>query len=213
MPIDLTKTSLEPQHNQALLKDLQGNILNGHDRDHAIHIFIKFHLGSAKATKDWLQTFAEKITSAWQQWEETSTLSNNSASNNSASEKCFTSFLLSAHGYESLGFDLKPTDNENNVLFDDAFRAGMRVFRNWLSDPAIEEWEQNYQNQIDAVIILANNDLANLRQETEQLKLAINQVAEIITIETGRVLKNEHGQIIENFGFVDGISQPFIYEK
>ena len=69
MPLSLS-SNFEPidQHipiYQDFLEDLQGNILNGHGRDHAVHIFLTFKPDKKTQVKTWISNFATvKITSA-----------------------------------------------------------------------------------------------------------------------------------------------------
>jgi deferrochelatase/peroxidase EfeB len=57
---------------QDFLEDLQGNILNGHGRDHAVHIFIAFIPEKNTEVKSWISSFANTITSAKSQLESSS---------------------------------------------------------------------------------------------------------------------------------------------
>ncbi len=69
MPLDLTNNIGPIDQNdsqyQDVLADLQGNILNGHGRDHAVHIFLTFKPEKISEVKRWIASFASiKITSA-----------------------------------------------------------------------------------------------------------------------------------------------------
>ena len=62
--------------------------------------------------------------------------------------------------------------------------------------------------QIEAMILLADDDEHFLLRQTRQLIDAAEGVATVLTVERGRVLRNNRGQRIEHFGYVDGRSQP-----
>jgi Dyp-type peroxidase family len=60
---------------------------------------------------------------------------------------------------------------------------------------------------------LADDDGEKLQQELEKIKETLSPVAKILRQETGFVLRNQSGKIIEHFGFVDGISQPLFLKR
>lgn len=56
---------------QRMLKNLQGNILKGHGREHSVHIFLKL-TADTKAVTKWIESFTQKyVTSAEQQLRDT----------------------------------------------------------------------------------------------------------------------------------------------
>ncbi|MGH9852177.1 MAG: Dyp-type peroxidase, partial [Blastocatellia bacterium] len=64
MAVDLDATGidpLDPKYDQ-MLKQLQGNILKSHGRDHSAHIVLRF-TAEPHAAKQWIQQFArERLT-------------------------------------------------------------------------------------------------------------------------------------------------------
>jgi deferrochelatase/peroxidase EfeB len=60
--VDLNQTYIDPQDPtyQALLEDLQGNILKGHERNYSAHIFVNFK-SDHEATRKWISHFGKKI--------------------------------------------------------------------------------------------------------------------------------------------------------
>jgi len=56
MAVDLNQTRIDPEAPewQPLLANLQCNILKGHGRDHAVHIFLRFKAG-ANEVKAWIR--------------------------------------------------------------------------------------------------------------------------------------------------------------
>ena len=208
MPVDLTQTNIDPKEYQSLLEDLQGNIIKGYDCDYSVHIFLKFGSDS-NAIKKWIRSFAEEfVTSAKQQLENSEL---EQTSNHQKSQGLFVNFFLSASGYKVLGFELKGKRRKFPAW---TFLAGMKVFQNSLKDPPVEEWEKGFQSDIDALILLTDNDCENLQEQAKTVMQQVNDVAWIINTEVGNVLRNDKiqpdgkGQIIEHFGFRDGISQP-----
>jgi Dyp-type peroxidase family len=125
--------------------------------------------------------------------------------------------MLSSSGYKALGFS-------GDQIPDDArFRLGMKHddVRNWLHDPHGTEWEQGFQGQIDALVILAHDLNPNEDNAFKDLVAHISQeaetVADIVNTEYGHVIRetvdDETGRTrtTEHFGYVDGISQPRFY--
>lgn len=205
--VDLTQTNIHPEDYQPLLEDLQGNILQGYEQDYAVHIFIKFKSDS-NAVRKWIRRFAEDyVTSAQQQLD---------YSNAYKANQCFANFFLSAQGYQALGFQLK---GKRGTFPAWAFLSGMKVFQKGLNDPPVKEWETGFQEDIDALILLSNDDTNNLQQQVIKVMEEVSSIASIINSEVGSVLRNNKiqpngkGQAIEHFGFRDGISQPLFFKQ
>ena len=78
------------------LKSLQGNILQGHGRDHSVHIFLRF-TAPRPTVKRWIARRARDITSAQQQLDEIAQYRQNGIPG-----RLFMSFFLSATGYTYL---------------------------------------------------------------------------------------------------------------
>lgn len=189
-----------------MLADLQGNILKGHGRDHAVHIFLKFKKDHP-STKAWIAEFSCKITSATQQREQAI---KRKKAKESCEETIFINFFLSSSGYHHLGFA------KDQIPSDLRFRKGMKESGHSLNDPGPKTWEPQYQNEIHAMILLANSDLRDLIIKELNLLESIHDsthALEIIHIERGRVIRNEHGAAIEHFGYVDGRSQPLFIKE
>ena len=189
-----------------MLADLQGNILKGHGRDHTVHMFLQFKK-NPDATKAWIAEFSRKITSATQQRKEAS---RRKKTKKPWKETTFISLFFSASGYQHLGFA------KNQIPLDRQFRKGMKPSGHSLNDPTPKTWETPYQNEIHAMILLANSDLRLLTTEESNLLRSITEsphALEVIHIERGGVIRNEHGNPIEHFGYVDGRSQPLFIKE
>jgi Dyp-type peroxidase family len=187
------------------LESLQGNILHGHGRDRAVHMFLRFTKGKRAAVKRWIMRLAEDITSAQQQYNEIQQY-----------RQCkrlgglFRSFFLSASGYTYLGLALP----QNKPGFDDeAFRHGMKAAQHRLNDPLPHHWEQGYRQAIDAMVLLADDDADALRQEVHRLRDEVKAHAEICAIEHGKAMWNAQKEPVEHFGYTDGLSQPLFFQS
>ena len=178
---------------QPALQALQGNILRGHGRGRSVHIFLQF-LAEPPVVKHWIHNFAKCVTSAWKQREQ--------ADQKTTSSSLFCNFLLSSLGYQYL--DL------NTQKFSKAFKSGMKNAK--LQDPPKHTWEEGYQKDIHAMILLACSDEDILYKKVNELYHDINQIAEICSVEHGRVMR-KHGKPVEHFGYVDGISQPLFFQR
>lgn len=209
----LSEICIDPAdpRNQTLLSDLQGNILKGHGRNHSVYLHLKFRQ-PIDGARTWIREFArDHVSSARQQIDDAIAYKEGRAS-----DRMFANLMLSAAGYRALEI------GESEVPDDPRFRLGMKHddVRAWLHDPAYEKWEEGYQEEIHALVILANardprEDRA-VRQSVEAIKKAIEAVAEVVAEEYGRVLRKEVGgksRSYEHFGFVDGISQPLFLKS
>ncbi|MBP0017927.1 MAG: Dyp-type peroxidase [Cyanobacteria bacterium SBLK] len=188
-----------------LLTDLQGNILRGHGRDHSVHLFLKFKEGGVNAAKEWIEYFAKTyVKSAKQQSDEAARYRKEGISGD-----LFANFMLAHDGYKYLG--IKPF----KMPKDEPFRFGMKneSVRNLLGDPAVDDWEEGYKDSLHALIIMADDDVMDLLQGVNQMTQGLRQVAEIVNREDGFILRNSKGQIVEHFGFVDGVSQPLFLKR
>src|SRR5262245_16049598 len=129
---------------RTVLTNLQGNILKGHGRDHTVQIFIEFRRGKQAAAKKWLADLSGQLTSMQCQLEE-----QHEYSAYRIPGSLFHSVLLTAAGYEYLGFE--------TGKFDPRFQAGMKKSRTALSDPPVDQWEKPYHQTIHCMILLADD--------------------------------------------------------
>lgn len=205
-----------PGKYETLLEDLQGNILKSHGREHSVHLFLQWKPDQVDGAKKWIQDFATDkdpddedryaiyVTSAKKQAVEAREYRLHRISG-----KIFANVFFTSKGYEALGFD--PFD----VPKDQPFTMGMKNTRikEMLKDPDLTKWEQGYQSEIHALILIADDDLNILLQAVNQITPGLREVAEIVHREDGFVLRNEDNQAIEHFGFVDGVSQPLFLKR
>jgi len=205
MAVDLTSTGIDlsdPKYEQFLIQ-LQGNILKGHGRDHSTHLVLRF-TAQPKAVKQWIQNFARaRLTSARKQLEEAKRFRETGQTGD-----LFASVSLSATGYKYLGFDPHKFDEGH-----DTFRKGMKERRRVNTffpnkDPRVPQWEEAYQGEIHALIMLADDSPDRLREAADATVASLAGVAQILSTEHGKVLRNAQGKAIEQFGYVDGRSNP-----
>ena len=185
-----------------MLNDLQANILKHHGRDFAFHLFLTIKSGKSTEARNWIADFAtSKVTSTAKQLIDSKIKKVNDIDGGTV-----YTFSLTSSGYNKLGIQttLKP-DNQ-------AFQDGMKQRSNMLADNPTD-WENEFQNQIDILIIVGNSDEGIANERKDNLISQLNSNFDIIKVQKGQVLKNEHGVGIEHFGYADGISQPIFFEK
>ncbi|WP_315817702.1 hypothetical protein [Paraflavitalea speifideaquila] len=195
--IDPMDFSLDP-----FLSNTQGNILKGHGRANSTHIFLHFEKEKEEqleAVRAWIRIYlAPKVTSFKKQLRERELYKRNGMPGS-----LFTSFFLTASGYKYLQFK----DLEQH-LTDEAFLWGMKNRLAKTNDPDPKTWEPGFQKDIHAMILLADHDPARMEQAAREIVNLSKDFATVIAVESGKALRNENGDGIEHFGYVDGISQP-----
>ncbi|MGF1701817.1 Dyp-type peroxidase [Photobacterium makurazakiensis] len=223
MSANLNQTNIEvndPNFQQAF-SQLQGNILKGHGRDHSRHVFFSF-TGDKEANRKWVSKQAEQVTSTLEQNKQQISFKENGVIH------LFMNLMLSSTGYNQLGID------ENEWPSDKAFRSGMKDLStrfdtlprgdhsptaNPLNDD-VSQWETGFREDVDGMVLLAlgglNDEQAELKleQEVKKLEQSMAGTAQIIFVQKGHVMRNEKKQVIEHFGFVDGVSNPkFLFSE
>jgi Dyp-type peroxidase family len=201
--IDLNDPDVRP-----FLADVQGNIIKGHGRDYTAHIFLTFP-ADTKAVRTWIANFATKqLTSAETQLQQTERY----RKLRSGPGEPFAGFLLSTFGYDVLGFadDRKPTDP--------SFRAGLKKHNTVqdvdpISDPPVTAWEQGFQRDLHAMVLLADDDRQRLDDAVSTCVAQLSGFGVTSFVERGDKLRYDFGPPrglleIEHFGHQDGVSNP-----
>ncbi|WP_395061239.1 Dyp-type peroxidase [Flavobacterium sp.] len=184
--------------NNEWFSKLQGNILKGHGRDFTTNIFVKFQENRLESVKEWIADFATtKITSCKKQLKE-----NEIYKRNKVSGGVFYGFMLSAHGYNYL--EMKTTS------FEKTFNDGME--KAGLNDPEKKLWEEGFQNEIHAMILIGDDNQEKLAEASRIIIDELDLLGLITTVEHGNAIRNENKDGLEHFGYVDGISQPLFFE-
>jgi Dyp-type peroxidase family len=217
MPVDLNElTPINPDDPKYLpmLANLQGNILKSHGRNHAVHLFLTFNQNSAEIRR-WIADFTGRyVTSALRQHYETRELKVTEIPG-----RLFAGFHLSAKGYAALDLpDFNPEDfvedTSVNNCPDIYFKAGMEAGGGEINDIPRDQWESDFKNNdIHALIILADDDVKRLKDVSALVSKSLEKVTTNVFAQNGDVLRNEAGKPIEHFGFRDGISQPVFYTE
>ncbi len=200
--IDPMDFSIDP-----FLSNTQGNILKGHGRKNTTHIFLHFKEEDEKqveAVRAWIKIYlAQKVTSFKSQLRERELYKRNEMPGS-----LFTSFFLTASGYRYLQYkDLE------KKLTDEAFLQGMKTRLTKTNDPDPKNWEPGFQQDIHAMILLADHDLVRMERTAREIVELSEDFATVLAIEFGQVLRNDNGDGIEHFGYVDGISQPLFLKE
>jgi deferrochelatase/peroxidase EfeB len=194
VPLDLS----DPDASE-FIGGIQGNILKGHARDHATHILIRFK-DDLNASRIWVRDFGGQfVTSAQAQQQQIQTFKV------LGDGKTFANFALSSSGYAALGLKRIPADER--------FKLGMKNSGDLKgTDPPPSTWEQSYQGDLHALVILADQKEDRLASATAKVTDSLTAIAELIHVERGdRIVKKDPraGDLtLVHFGFADGISQP-----
>ena len=216
---DILKPKPSDEHQpevRALLENLQGNIVKGHGRDFSMHLFFRFG-GDKTAVRRGLKALAAKyVGSAWQQLQDVDDYKQFGVTG-----PLFGNLVISADGYRFLELPLPESRGDDTTRPPEtSFRHGMKQYTECeLNDPPFYNWEKPYRGEVHAMLLLADDDLFYLMRQTREAMQLIRQHSELLTVERGQAVRNQRGETVEHFGYVDGRSQPlflkrdFIYEN
>jgi Dyp-type peroxidase family len=128
---------------------------------------------------------------------------------NQPKSEIFGNLFLSMAGYMHLGFPY------GKVPTGAYYRAGMKDpnTRTILSDPPVNQWESAYQKELHTLLILASDDQTALNSLVDSVKADLAGLTEAIHQETGFVMSDPQGDLLEHFGFRDGLSQPLFFQS
>ena len=188
-----------------MLKDLQANILKGHGRDFAYHIFLQIDADKMAEAKKWISAFAKtQITSAEKQLE---------ARKNHKEKKLdggpVFGLSLSAAGYKKLGVP------QAQIPADPGFNGGLKASAVKLADtPAT--WDDPFKQEIDLLILAGDDHPHKAKELADKVEREVRNFAKLLISQRGKILHQKlpggDSINIENFGYADGVSQP-IYLK
>jgi Dyp-type peroxidase family len=65
---------------------------------------------------------------------------------------------------------------------------------------------------VDAILLLACDDLETLNKELKQALREISRIGHLLGVERGITIRSEDGDALEHFGFRDGMSQPQFFD-
>ena len=217
---------------QDVLEDLQGNILKSHGREESVHIFLTFPDPKKEPRKTAVlrrliaQLATKDITSAKKQLDDAAAWRKNKIDGG-----VFVHFSLSSSGYQKLGFpdltqpkganlqnreEANPTELKND--YAEVFQLGMKRRQYALIDPPFSAWEPAYKRDIDALLIIAADNLRDVMIKEAEIIPELSRVATVATVERGtkvrRQFKNQkEDAVVEHFGFTDGIGDPRFLEE
>jgi Dyp-type peroxidase family len=199
-------TSNEVLVNRSSLQGIQGYSLVSHGRTHVWLALLRFRAAESKLPelRSFLKEFASHATNAFDLWDGLNqylAVRNNPRENQLDVKNKVTAALVTAIGLSVRGYALFPGAV---VPRFEAFQQGFckRFPKLPLMDLA---------DPYDAVLVLASNDSAKqLPQAQADIESRLNGLA-TVQWERGQVNKT-NGQTREPFGFVDGISQPALFE-
>lgn len=195
---------------QAMLGNLQANILKPHGRDYARHVFLRF-TAPADAVKTWIRTrMVPEVTSAKKQFDVPPNTDGG----------VVLGLFLSAAGYRHLGF-------QTGGFASGAFRKGMKdqsdglldgLFDRDNKDPAPDRWEAPFQKEIHALVTVADDREDRAESTADAVRQSVRGVAEVLTTENGNTLRRKNPKTgrfdpVEHFGYFDGISQPAFLKR
>jgi len=188
-----------------LLQNLQGNILKGHGRECTANVFFRFDPTKPLESKRLLRDLANfHLTSAHRQLLDTERFKKAKIGGGP-----FVHLALSFKGYQALGL-------QASAPADPDFQAGMKSGTSLtaLNDPAVNTWEAPFQQDIHAMVLVAHQT----ESETAALTGAVKELigtgkGTIVHVQHGKALRNAVGAGIENFGYVDGRSQPLMLQE
>ena len=214
-PLDLT----DPDASN-FLESLQGNILRSHGRDYAAHLLLRM-VGVTSDIRHWISEFARTQVTT----ELTSQHQAAAWRDKGGAGEPFACIALSYTGYEFLEVDAAlipasagPFKRDVDDLY---FRIGMKNQSDVpggrsFNDPPAEEWETPYQGNVDALIVLGDDDAARLSYRVGALRSELVGFFDVLAIENGSKLTGTFPRgelVIEHFGFQDGISQPIMIKQ
>jgi deferrochelatase/peroxidase EfeB len=193
-PIDLTS--------EAWARNLQGNILNGHGRDHTFNIFLRLPAGDA--ARRVVKQLCPFVTTAAKQESERRQFKNFGIPG-----KLFCNLFLSAAGYRILGH----TDAELGQAFNEPPEDIRQVKSNFLDgmaahavedlgDPPTDRWDFGAKSgDIHAMVLLADDDEPFLKRATRALVDYLEDHGCILVwVERGTALRTDAKEGIEHFG-------------
>lgn len=194
-----------------LLDTLQANILKSHGKDHVWCLFVQFL--DIENSYRWLSKYLlPSLTSERKQQKIAEKWRFIAGKGQLEEDELTTCFFLSFKGCKKLSLD--STRLPNN--WDWRFRMGLtsQLVQFQLSDPPTVKWEEDYQKEIHAMIMIANNSEKNLLSAYNNFTTSMQAEAagKILFVEKGEK-RYRGGHVIDAFGYRDGISQPQFWKK
>ena len=185
---------------QKLLRNLQGNILKGHGRDHTWNVFFTLGPDNRKSRRLLRQLGNGFVTDAYKQL-----LDADAFKTDRKDGGTFCAVFLSAAGYATLGLSFTPPAGNT------AFGAGMHAGQADLADPPRTDWEEPFRDPLHGMILVADDEIARGSAAAASVRLLIGDAGGTVHhTQTGLAIRNTVGNGLEHFGYIDGRSQPLM---
>lgn len=189
-----------------LLASLQANIVKGHGREHTRNMFWSFQGADQQALRAVVRRIGRLMPSALDQLQAAETFKATGQSGGPV-----LCFFLRPSGYAALGAADKAPSAADYVAGMQARGPGAAVSPP-IHDPALTDWQPEFQNPIDAMLLAAADSDAEADQLAERWKQRLTAAgAQWLGTENGSAIKRsvaEKMEGVEHFGYVDGRSQP-----
>jgi Dyp-type peroxidase family len=194
---------------QAMLGDLQVNILKGHGRPFVKLLFISFNSNQKDKARIFVNNIGALVTSAKKQLEDTAFFKSTHLPTDAV-----LAFYLTHKGYEAIGHsNLSPNHQP--------YRDGLKARGAILNDPPSAKWNAHLRKEIHALVLIGGA-LDNPKKSWTSKQAAAKEsivrsllkpCGTVIGTETGRSIHNDDGNGLEHFGYVDGRSQPLFTKQ
>lgn len=203
MPVDLTKPldwKAATGDADAMLSQLQPNIIKAHVRDHMRIMLVQF--ADKTEARAFLKAVGQKVKSAKKHLQEVEQFKATKAAGTP-----YVGVGLTFAGYKEIGVaTAKIPANGASGPFSASMRSGDSV--STLSDPPVAKWEEPYRHTIHAIVLIADATKAAVDAKRAQIHALFTPKVKLLGEEIGLGQHNSKGDGIEHFGYVDGRSQP-----
>lgn len=208
---------------QPVLADLQCNILSGHGRSNARFLFVKLDAAKICQARQFIAAFARNhVTSAQTQKFQRKLWRDAGIDGGQVAH-----IAISASGYRKLGYSeaalpqgSDPFSRRQTTSYRNAFADGLKGRRQYLLDAPVSEWDNGYQDDIDLMFLIADDDAAALDKFTAELTAQVAAFGSVGAQESGKTVHRkfdfadgEKELGVEHFGYVDGRSQPLLLKE
>lgn len=188
--------------------NVQGNVLNGFNKDHELVLALGF--GDPSQAKSWVGAMADLVASDSEVAAFNalfSAVNQRRGAERGVVEACWTQLLLSAAGLEQLSISPDQVTAVSAALAQGMAARADQLGDRQESDPS--GWIDPFgKNLIHAMLVIAADDEDDLLEEADRLEQMCSE-------HDVRVLWRERGATLpppltghEHFGFKDGVSQP-----
>lgn len=195
---------------KAMLDALQPNILKGHTREAFTALFLKLP-DRAQARGLFAELATNGIVPALMKSAMDHLHEIDSFKAGRGGGTAYVGVGLSASGYDALGI---PKSSQPD---DAAFQRGMtsHVTQEELRDPNVDGWDGHFRQIVDAVILVGDATKPAHAAALARVKamIAARPLLVLLGEQSGEAQRNLVGEGVEQFGYVDGRSQPLFFDE